>query len=254
VRKRGPLRGAGKQSLEFEHVFVDEAQDLSPVELSVLLSVTTARCSVTLAGDTAQRLLMDNGFRSWDGVLHDLGLDTVHVEPLKIGYRSTMEVLAFARVILGPLADPEPPLATRQGAPVEFHGFHDVGAAVAFLGPRRCANLAGGAPRQRGRHRPRPRARRRVLPTAWSARRFRVCAGARPGLQLSSGRRGHRHPPGEGPGVRLRDPRRRDASQYPVDDESRHLLHIGATRAAHQLWVVAAGVPSPLLPAWMLDD
>jgi superfamily I DNA/RNA helicase len=27
------------------------------------------------------------------------------------------------------------------------------------------------------------------------------------------------------------------ASQYPVDDESRHLLHIGATRAAHQLWV-----------------
>jgi DNA helicase-2/ATP-dependent DNA helicase PcrA len=44
------------------------------------------------------------------------------------------------------------------------------------------------------------------------------------------------------------------AGQYPVDDESRHLLHIGATRAAHQLWVVAAGVPSPLLPAWMLDD
>ena len=43
-------------------------------------------------------------------------------------------------------------------------------------------------------------------------------------------------------------------SQYPVDDESRHLLHIGATRAAHQLWVVATGVPSPLLPAYMFDE
>jgi DNA helicase-2/ATP-dependent DNA helicase PcrA len=43
-------------------------------------------------------------------------------------------------------------------------------------------------------------------------------------------------------------------SQYPVDDESRHLLHIGATRAAHQLWVLSPGLASPLLPAWMLDD
>ena len=44
------------------------------------------------------------------------------------------------------------------------------------------------------------------------------------------------------------------ASQYPADDESRHLLHIGATRAAHQLWVVSTGTPSPLLPAYMFDD
>jgi hypothetical protein len=28
--KRGPLRGPAKQPLSYEHVFVDEAQDLSP--------------------------------------------------------------------------------------------------------------------------------------------------------------------------------------------------------------------------------
>jgi DNA helicase-2/ATP-dependent DNA helicase PcrA len=39
------------------------------------------------------------------------------------------------------------------------------------------------------------------------------------------------------------------ASHYPTDDESRYLLHIGATRAAHQLWLVSAGEPSALLPA-----
>jgi DNA helicase-2/ATP-dependent DNA helicase PcrA len=42
-------------------------------------------------------------------------------------------------------------------------------------------------------------------------------------------------------------------SQYPVDDESRHLLHIGATRAAHQLWLVSPGEPSRLLPDDLRD-
>ena len=41
-------------------------------------------------------------------------------------------------------------------------------------------------------------------------------------------------------------------SSFPDDDEARHLLHIGATRAAHQLWVVTTGKPSPLVPGWLL--
>ena len=43
------------------------------------------------------------------------------------------------------------------------------------------------------------------------------------------------------------------AGFYPANDESRHLLHIGATRAAHQLWLVAPGEPSSLLPTNMRD-
>ena len=42
-----------------------------------------------------------------------------------------------------------------------------------------------------------------------------------------------------------------NASSFPSDDESRHLLHIGATRAAHQLWLVSSGPPSTLMPAWL---
>ena len=42
-------------------------------------------------------------------------------------------------------------------------------------------------------------------------------------------------------------------STYPVDDEARHLLHIGATRAAHQLWLLCAGKPSELLPRELRD-
>jgi DNA helicase-2/ATP-dependent DNA helicase PcrA len=40
---------------------------------------------------------------------------------------------------------------------------------------------------------------------------------------------------------------------YPDDDASRHLLHIAATRAAHQLWVLTNDHPSPLLPADLIE-
>jgi hypothetical protein len=30
---------------------------------------------------------------------------------------------------------------------------------------------------------------------------------------------------------------------------ARRLLHVGATRAVHQLWLTSVGTPSPLLPA-----
>ena len=45
-----------------------------------------------------------------------------------------------------------------------------------------------------------------------------------------------------------------NASSYGRDDESRHLFHIGVTRAAHQLWLVVTGTPSPLLAPGLLRD
>ena len=38
-----------------------------------------------------------------------------------------------------------------------------------------------------------------------------------------------------------------NASSYGRDDESRHLFHIGVTRAAYQLWLIITGDPSPLV-------
>ncbi len=252
--KRGGLRGPNKQPLRYEHLFVDEAQDLSPVELSALMDITSDDRSVTLAGDTAQRLLMDNGFTDWRTVLRDLGLESVAVEPLRIGYRSTMEVLAFARAVLGPLADPEPPLATRHGAPVEFHGFQDIGAAVAFLGE---------ALRELSLHEPRAN----VAVIAREPERADVYFHGLERAEVPRLSRVRDQDFSFRPGVEVTDIRQVKglefdyvilvdvtASQYPVDDESRHLLHIGATRAAHQLWVVATGTASPLLPAYMFDD
>jgi DNA helicase-2/ATP-dependent DNA helicase PcrA len=44
-----------------------------------------------------------------------------------------------------------------------------------------------------------------------------------------------------------------DAESYPESDEARRRLHVGATRAVHQLWLTSVGTPSalvtPLVPA-----
>ena len=39
------------------------------------------------------------------------------------------------------------------------------------------------------------------------------------------------------------------ANAYPDATEARHLMHIAMTRAAHQLWLLSTGAPSPLIPA-----
>jgi DNA helicase-2/ATP-dependent DNA helicase PcrA len=247
-RKRGGLRRDKKLSLLYEHVFVDEAQDLSPLELAVLIDCVTPARSITLAGDTAQRLLLDNGFSDWGTTLRELGLSAVAVEPLKIGYRSTREVLEFARAVLGPLADPEPPIATRSGAPVELHRFPDAGAAVGFLSEA-LRELAIEEPRAS------------VAVVAREPERADVYFAGLSRAEVPRLSRVRAQDFSFKPGVEVTDVRQVKGLEfdyvimvdvttagYPVNDESRHLLHIGATRAAHQLWLIAAGEPSRLLP------
>lgn len=247
---RGELR-KGKTPIVYEHLFVDEAQDLAPVDLAVLLGVVSKQQSVTLAGDTAQRLHMDSGFRDWRAVLRDLGLSHVDVEPLRIAYRSTREVLAFARGVLGHLADPTPPHAPRTGAPVEHHHFPSPGAAVAFLAdairplfarePRATLAILTRHPEQADVYY--EALRMAEVPHLRRIRSFEFAF--KPGVEVTEIRQVKGL---EYDYVVLADV---NASSFPEDDESRHLLHIGATRAAHQLWVVSTGQPSALIPGWM---
>lgn len=247
---RGELR-KGKTPIVYEHLFVDEAQDLAPVDLAVLLGVVSKHRSVTLAGDTAQRLHMDSGFRDWRAVLDDLGLSRVDVEPLRIAYRSTREVLEFARAVLGPLADPTPPVAPRTGAPVEHHHFPSAGAAVAFLAdairplfarePRATLAILTRHPEQADVYY--QALKMAEIPNLRRVRAFEFAF--RPGVEVTEIRQVKGL---EYDYVVLADV---NASTFPADDESRHLLHIGATRAAHQLWVLSTSQPSPLIPAWL---
>jgi ATP-dependent DNA helicase UvrD/PcrA len=258
------------------HLFVDEAQDLSPMKLSILIGRTAHSIgrrragrkgrdketsdgrssvpSITLAGDTSQRLFLDNGFGDWRGVLHHLALDHVAVEPLRIAYRSTREILALARHAMGPLADEVPPEANRSGAPIEAFRFSATGAAVAFLAealrdlmarePRATVALLARHGEQadsyfEGLRRAEVPALRRVAGQEFTFR---------PGVDVTEIRQVKGL---EFDYVVMLDA---NASSFGTDDESRHLFHIGVTRAAHQLWLIVTGTPSALFPGELLHE
>jgi DNA helicase II / ATP-dependent DNA helicase PcrA len=252
---RGHLTRGGttREPIVYEHILVDEAQDLSPLELSVVLGTSSKARSVTLAGDVQQRMLLDNGFSDWNTVLDELGFDHVAIEPLKLSYRSTHEIIEFSRAVLGPLASADAPEATRHGAPVELFELAHAGDAAAFLGealreltadePTSSVAIVARFPEQADVYyqalvRAEVRGVRRVAEQDFSFK---------PGIDVTDVR--------QVKGLEFDYVVLVDVTDnaYPDDDEARHLLHIGATRAAHQLWIVTAGRPSPLLPKELLD-
>ena len=250
--KHGGLFIKGKR-FEYEHIVIDEAQDLCPLEVRVLLDTVSAGRSVTIAGDKAQKMIFDNGFVDWPQLLEDAGLPHVAIQPLKITYRSTRQVMALARHVLGHLHDPSDQLIARDGAPVSYFGFSDMGEAVAFLGEA-LRNLMQREPTASvallTRYPQQAEAYYEALRIA-EVPRLRLVArqdfSFLPGIDVTDVRQVKGL---EFDYVVVLDPTRQN---YPERDESRHLLHIACTRTAYQLWLICAGEPSPLVPQELID-
>ncbi|MEN8182844.1 MAG: 3'-5' exonuclease [Myxococcota bacterium] len=243
----GPLL-ADRRPLAYRHLAIDEVQDFSPIELRVVLETAAEPRSVTLAGDTQQQIALDTGFRSWDALFDSLGLEEVQTTTLRISYRSSPEIMRFALEVLGPLReDEEPAHAARTGPPVELFEFTDHGACV--------AHVADALQRLSSEE---PLASVAVLtPSAAMSRLYHE------GLQHSEVPRVRRvvdHGFSFAPGIEVAEVEQAkglefdyvvlvDVSRasYPAEPRFRRLLHVGATRAIHQLWVMSAGEPSPLV-------
>ena len=259
--KRGSLQTPGGDEMIYEHVAIDEAQDRSALEVKVLVEAVHApdndptKRSVTIAGDTAQRLVFDNNFSGWADLVALISgqSEAAIVRPLKLSYRSTAEVMMLAREILGPELAPEEPLAARPGEPVELHEFSDLGEAVAFLGDA-LRNLMAREP---------------TASCALIARHPEQADAYYEGLkraEVPALRRVRRDEFNFQPGVDVTDVTSVkglefdyvvmvdvNAASYPKQNWARHLLHIGVTRAAHQLWLVSTGEPSVLIPDALRD-
>jgi DNA helicase-2/ATP-dependent DNA helicase PcrA len=246
--KRGRLRTAKVKPLEYAHLVVDEAQDLSAIEIKVLVATTSPQHSVTLAGDTAQRLVFDNAFSSWESLLMHLDMPVAANSTLKLGYRSTQEVMALARSLLEHDEALAPQESVRRGAPVELHRFNDQGEAVAMIAEA-LRSLVQREP---------------VASTILITRhpsQARLYAEALVRAEVPNLRLVREQDFSFRPGIEVADVAQVKglefdyvilldvtAGNYPNTRESRHLLHIAATRAAHQLWLINVGAPSPLLP------
>jgi len=227
---------------------VDEVQDFSPLELAVLLDTTSAQRSVTLAGDTAQAIAPEHGFSNWAELLDFLQIAHERVEPLRVSYRSTREIVEAAEHVLGPLMGDVRPVAPRAGAPVESFPFGSSGECAEFLShalkellriePEASVALLARHPEQ-------ARLYYEALAHA-EVPSLRLVADQdfsfTAGIDVTDVRQSKGL---EFDIVILLDVT--DAS-YPANHEARRLLHVAMTRAAHQLWVTYVGAASPLLP------
>ena len=245
----GPLPGRSGRPLHYRHIAIDEVQDFAPIEVRVLLGSMQRDSSITLAGDTQQHLMEHSGFTSWRGFFDDLGLDGAEIDTLKVSYRSSEQIMNFATSLLGDLQEDEEVVTTRSGPPVELFRLTDRGACVAFLSD--------------------------VLRDLMEAEPMASVAVLTPspvvsdvyfeGLQRAELLRLRRIREGEFPfkaGIEVTEVTQVkglefdyvivldvDATNYPDTPGTRRLLHVAATRAVHQLWLMSVGTPSPLVEA-----
>jgi DNA helicase-2/ATP-dependent DNA helicase PcrA len=250
----GALRSNGKRPLRMRHLVIDEVQDFSPLEVQVMLGCMTPNASITLAGDTQQHVMHHSGFTSWTAFFADLGIEGTSVETLRISYRSSREIVAFASRVLGHLFEEEEETeTTRSGPPVELFRFTDRGAAVAFLSDA-LRELAGNE----------PLASVAILTPseALSAAYFEGLERA----ELPRLRRVRDQDFSFGAGIEITEIEQvkglefdyvilveADAEHFPDSDAARRLLHVGATRAIHQLWLTSVATPSPLVSYLFAD-
>jgi len=249
---RGPLVDGEGNLMRVAHLFVDEVQDASPIELRILMDLTGKDKCVTLSGDLAQRMLEDDDDRGefhWSDLLDALELPTSGdgmMEPLKVSYRSTAQITKFAREVLGPHAHEAEPIADRHGPPVELFPFSSPGEAVAFL-----------ADALRDLHRVAPTANVAVL--ARFGPQADVYYEGLERAEVPNVRRVRKQDFSWEPGVDVTDVRQTkglewdevvlvdvNRASYPDSSQARHAMYVGATRAAHQLWCVTSEEPSPI--------
>lgn len=89
---------AGVGPYSYDHVVVDEAQDLSPLEWAVLRSLNPSG-RWTLLGDLNQRR-SDLSHPDWSSVSRLLAVDDMPVVELRRGYRTSAAIMEFASRLL----------------------------------------------------------------------------------------------------------------------------------------------------------
>jgi DNA helicase-2/ATP-dependent DNA helicase PcrA len=244
----GPITAGHKRRLEYRHIAIDEVQDFSPTEVRVLIDCLNERRSLTLAGDTQQHVMQDAGFTSWSEFFAHLKIDGAEVNTLQVSYRTSQEIAEFAAALLGKLREDDVPLtATRSGPPVEFFQHTDHGACIAAL---------AGALTELSREEPLASVAVLTPSPALSELYFS-------GLEKSEVPRLHLVHDQDfrfAPGIEVTEIEQVKGLEFDYvilvglseahfadEPMARRLLHVGATRAVHQLWLTSTGTPAKIV-------
>ena len=228
-------RAAPASPSKYHCLLIDEAQEFSPLELSLLGRCVSRGGTLIVAGDAAQQVDPAANFRGWDATMRELGAPQHRKAVLEVSYRCPPEVTAFARSLRvegGRAAFPlarfhdECHLAAWLVEALRDLDAEDPTAASAVIcrTPQAAAQLA--------------RLVKMAVPAHLALEgAFTFGPGAQvtcvpevKGLEFD-----HVVIPDAG------------AGRYADTPEARRALYVAATRASAQLVLAAAGTPSPLL-------
>ena len=249
--KTGHAVAKGRKRASYAHMLLDEAQELSRVELMVLGQTVTTVGSVTVAGDAAQQISAGNEFLGWDSVMDSLGHGRAAPVTLTTSYRCTQPIVKFAHQVLGPLAPANLPSMAKAGSevslsrvPSEMHTALLLGDALNDLIDREPKAQVAIITRE-------DRTARRLYGALHNQLPVRFVEGGqfsfKPGIDITTVQ--------QVKGLEFDYVVIPDASDevYPDDPASRRMLHVAATRAIHQLWVLTEGRWSQIVPNDLTD-
>lgn len=108
----------------WDHIMVDEVQDLSPVELATLIGAVKSHKGLTLVGDTSQSLDPSNAFPGWKRLCSQWQFtdDMSQYISLEVSHRSTLPIMRLADYVQGHIG----PRSGRAGrTPIWFRCKHE---------------------------------------------------------------------------------------------------------------------------------
>lgn len=220
----------------YDHLVLDEAQELAPLELAWLGRLIGAEGAMTIAGDAQQQTDDTAYFPGWPEALANLGVPEAEVVHLLTSYRCPEAVTTLARAVLAgaPLEAPGDPEAAARlvVVPTRFHQaalLIDGLTALVKEDPRATVAVIGrhaSAARQLAEELGRGIGLRLVLDGNFDFAPGVVVTtmAEAKGLEFD-----YVVLPDQGPGV------------DPPTPEGRRALYVALTRASQQVWIVRIG-------------
>ena len=119
----------------YDHIVIDEAQDITPLQFKVL-SQYSRDLSMTVLGDLAQGIYPHHGVQDWQELDAAVGDHEILQKNILQSYRSTQEIIDYANNMLARIGVAQDQLAQpfrRSESKPEHHPFSDRQALVASL-------------------------------------------------------------------------------------------------------------------------
>ena len=125
----------GADGVGYEHIVVDEAQDLTPLHFRVLQAYSRSS-SMTLLGDMSQGIYAHHGIEHWSALRDALKVENLVPQTLRESYRSTRQIIEFANGMLARVGVAAEDLAiplSRPGPTPTTHRFQQRSQLVASI-------------------------------------------------------------------------------------------------------------------------